>query len=121
MSELGMLAVENHMSGDRRMTIRVPNGAASPAWIAQTIGVAASPPDLQKQAFAFIGARPCKLGPVKAAYLFYEHEGKIASVFVVRTQDLGFSPAADRPYGAKIRGCDVKAWRRGDALYVLVI
>jgi len=119
--ELGVLAVESHLSGDRHMTIRGPHAVASPSWMEQTMGVAASPPGLQAPRFTFLGARPCKLGPVKAAYLFYEREGQITSVFVVKPQDLGFSPAGLLPYQAKIRGCDVKVWESGNALYVMVI
>lgn len=121
MEELGELAVESHLSGDRHMTIRGPLETASPAWMEQIIGVAASQPELGTPLFTFVGARPCKLGPVKAAYLFYERDGQIVSVFVVRNQDLGFSPSGDRPYEAKISGCEVKAWARGDALYVMVL
>lgn len=32
-----------------------------------------------------------------------------------------FSPASNQPYETKIRGCEVKAWARGDVLYVMVI
>lgn len=121
MEELGVLAVESHLSGDRHMTIRGPLETASPAWMEQTIGVAASQPELVDPLFTFVGARPCKLGPVKAAYLFYGREGQIVSLFVVKTQDLGFSPPADKAYEATIRGCEVKAWARGEVLYVMVI
>ncbi len=118
--ELGVLAVESHLSGDRRMTIRGPEEAASPAWMEKTIGVAAPPLDLGTPTLTFLGARPCKLGPVKAAYLFYDRGGRVVSVFVVGIRDLGFSPAADRPYEANHRGCEVKAWARGDVLFVEV-
>lgn len=121
MEQLGVLAVESHLSGDRHMTIQGPLQTASPAWMERTIGLAASLPDLGVRHVTFVGARPCWLGPVKAAYLFYDRGGQIVSVFVVRNQDLGFSPAGDRPYEAKISGCKVKAWARGDALYVMVI
>lgn len=45
----------------------------------------------------------------------------MASVFVVRVQDLGFLPPADGPYETKIRDCEVKTWARGDVVYVMVI
>lgn len=121
MEELAGLAVEDHLSGDLHMTIQAPNGTVSPSWIGGIIGIAAPPPDLPEVRFAFVGARPCKLGSIRAAYLFYEHEGRIVSVFVIKTRDLRFSPDVGRPYEAKVGGCEVKAWGRGDVLYVMVI
>jgi len=54
------------------------------------------------------------------AYLFYEKQGHINSLFILNQNDLGFEMADGAEYKDVNRGCPINIWKENSQVYALV-
>ncbi len=120
LDEVGALAAKSHMNG-LAMAFSASEVGDVPGWFEERLGYRVEVPELADQGYRLTGGRKCKLGKCDAAYLFYEKEGRKASLFIVEPGDLDFRMAAGENYTISLEECSVRIWRKADRVYALVI
>jgi hypothetical protein len=73
------------------------------------------------EGYSFVGARICPLGECESVHLVFLLNGKRVSLFVVKIEDVGFSPAEDRQYSLREGTRTVDFWKDGRYIYAMVV
>ncbi len=117
---IGSLALTNHLEDGRNMAFNAGDVNDVAAWFVKRIGFAAAPPEQLEPGLIFQGARPCKLGPNDAAYLYYKKNGKKCSVFIIDSDGLKFKLKRNTNYFVDKKNHDIRVWTEDGLVYAMV-
>ncbi|MDH3973698.1 MAG: hypothetical protein OEV42_05410 [Deltaproteobacteria bacterium] len=112
-------AMENHYK-NYAMTFEAGQVSDIPGWFVGKLAFEVSVPGLFDEGLQLLGGRKCSLGREDVAYLFYEEEGKRASLFILDPHSITFDMKKNTAYKMPVYGDDVTFWSDDSLLYVLV-
>lgn len=117
---IGNYALANHTRGDMAMAFTVDETPDPQAWFFKRLNYHITLPDFHDRGFTLRGGRECSIGPHKAAYLFYDHQGEPVSVFIIPADKVKMALQADRRYRIDSPGHRVDLWQAQGMVCVLV-
>ncbi len=117
---IGNYALANHTRRDMAMAFTVDETPDPQAWFFQRLNYRITLPDLQDRGLTLRGGRECSIGPHKAAYLFYDDNGKPVSVFIIPADKINMALQTDRRYRIDAPAHRVDLWQTNDMVCILV-
>ncbi len=113
-------AVEYHLKSEQKMTFKQNNIQDGNKILNEELGFKVVIPDLSTQGYQLLGGRKCVLEKRDVAYIFYEKQGHINSLFILNQNDLGFEMADGAEYKDVTKGCPINIWKENSQVYALV-
>lgn len=120
LNQLENYAVASHLNGNTAMTFTAQNIGDALPLLSKELQFKVTPPDLTHQGYLLLGGRLCILGKCKIAYLFYEYQDKICSVFILGNEHLDFEMAEGSRFTNTIKGVDTHIWKENNQVYAMV-
>ena len=117
--KLAQLAIDNHMK-NYSMTFEATQVSDIPGWFIGKLDFNIRMPEMVGESFGLVGGRKCSLGSKDVAYLFYNENGRRASLFMLDPADISFDMENDRVYELTEKQKDVSFWKDEALVYVLV-
>ena len=119
--ELGEDAVARHIKASTAMSFTAEQAGPALLEMSRKLRFNIILPDLQSQGFILLGGRLCMLGKCRIAYLFYEHENRVCSLFIMSPDHLGFDMADGSRFSCDLRGCHTDIWKQNGQIYAMVL
>ncbi len=113
-------AVEYHLKSEHGMTFKENNILKGNKTLNEELGFKVVIPDLSTQGYQLLGGRKCVLEKRDVAYIFYEKQGHINSLFILNQNDLGFEMTDGAEYKDVNKGCPINIWKENSQVYALV-
>lgn len=113
-------AVAYHLKSEHGMTFEQNKIQEGNNKLNEQLGFKVVIPDLSTQGYQLLGGRKCFLGKREVAYIFYEKQGHINSLFILNQNDLGFEMADGAEYKDVNKGCPINIWKENSQVYALV-
>lgn len=120
LDDFSTFAIANHLDPNLKMAFSRDEVADVSGWFAKHLVFPIAVPDLSGQGFKLIGGRKCLVGHKDAAYLYYDKEGKKASVFIINPADLDFNLEPDKIYRITEGEYQIQIWKEKNLGYALV-
>jgi hypothetical protein len=120
LQQLGESAVARHLEGNTHMTFTANDIEAARVMMSNALKFNVILPDLKDQGFIPLGGRLCVVGKCKTAYLFYEHQKKICSLFILDYDHLDFKLSESSRFINTIKGFQTRIWKENDQVYAMV-
>ena len=117
---IGDYALANHTRADMDMAFKADETPDPQAWFRERLNFRITMPSLSHRGYTFLGGRECTIGPKKAAYLYYDHQGKHVSVFMLPAADVKLSLQDDRNYRTDAPRYRLDLWKSDDMVCILV-
>ncbi len=117
--KLARLAVDSHMK-NYAMIFEATEVSDIPGWFIGKLDFNIKIPDLAGKGLSLVGGRKCSIGNKAAAYLFYNKNGKRASLFMIDADDIRFKMEHNRIYELSEQQKNVLLWKDEALVYVLV-
>lgn len=117
---IGNYALANHTQADLTMAFRVQDTPDPQEWFFNRLDYRITIPDFHDRGFNLRGGRECTIGPKKAAYLFYDDNGRRVSVFVIPAGHIKMSLQEDRRYLIEAPRHQLELWKAGEMVCILV-
>lgn len=89
-------------------------------WFFKRLSYRVTIPSLSHRGLVFRGGRECTIGPKKAAYLFYDDNGRHVSVFVIPAGHVEVPLQEDRRYRIEAPRHQVELWHTDGLICILV-
>jgi anti-sigma factor RsiW len=113
-------AVSKHLEGNLRMTFNAGNIDQAVDMLNRELQFNIVLPDLSQRGFTLLGGRLCSVGDCRAAYLFYRHKDKVASVFIMDYDHFDFKMADDSRLINQVKGLKTDIWKNHSQVYAMV-
>ncbi len=113
-------AVEYHLKSEYDITFNKNKINEGNKILNETLGFKVVIPNLSARGYQLLGGRKCVLGKKEVAYIFYEKQGHINSLFILNQNDLGFEMAEGAEYKDVNKGCPIIIWKENSQVYALV-
>jgi len=113
-------AVQYHLKSEFDMDFDTANIKEGNRTLSESLGFKVLIPDFSTQGYQLIGGRKCVLGKREVAYIFYEKQGQINSLFILNPDDLDFVMAEGAEYKDVNKGCPISIWKTNSQVYALV-
>lgn len=120
LNELGLSAVTSHLQANTAMTFEAKDLETALPVLSKELQFKVTLPRLSEDEFILLGGRLCVLGKCKIAYLFYEYQDKICSLFVLDNQHLDFELAEGSRFNNRIKGFETHIWKENGQVYAMV-
>jgi anti-sigma factor RsiW len=120
LDDFSTFVIATHLNPNLKMAFSKDDVADVSNWFAKRLVFPVVVPDLSGQGFKLIGGRKWIVGRKDAAYLYYEKEGKKASVFVINPDDLDFNLAPHKTYRVTEGEYQIQIWKEKNLRYALV-
>ncbi len=117
---VGNFALANHSRSDMTMAFTADEIPNPQVWFYQRLNFRIAMPNFSKRQLTFLGGRECTIGPKKAAYLFYDDNGKRVSVFVIPARQIKVPLQNERRYRIDAQGHSVELWKMDAMVCILV-
>ena len=117
---IGNYALANHTRRDMAMAFTVDETPDPQAWFFKRLSYRITLPDFDDRGLILQGGRECSIGPHKAAYLYYDDNGKPVSVFIIPADKVNMALQADRRYRIDAPAHRVDLWQTNDMVCILV-
>jgi hypothetical protein len=120
LQELSKTAVSRHLSGDTTMTFNADAIEQALAMMSRELKFNVVLPDLPDKGYVLLGGRLCVLGKCKIAYLFYEKDQKLSSLFILDYGHLDFEMADGSRFSNDLKGFHTDIWKEKGQVYAMV-
>jgi len=120
LQQLSENAVVRHLKGDMTMSFNGDEIEQAQGLLSKELKFNVTFPDLKNQGYVLLGGRLCVLGKCKIAYLFYEKQNKICSLFIMDSGHLDFEMADGSRFSNIIKGCHTDIWKEKGQVYAMV-
>lgn len=120
LQELSSEAVSMHLDGNTRMTFNAARIDEALMTLSRELRFNVVLPDLSAEGYVLLGGRLCTVGDCRAAYLFYEKNSKIGSVFIMDYSQLEFEMADGSRYHNVVKGYRTDIWKANSQVYAMV-
>ena len=120
LQQLSEKAVIRHLKGDTTMSFTVNEIKQAILMLNKELKFNVVIPDLKNQGYVLLGGRLCVLDKCKIAYLFYEKQNKICSLFIMDYGHLAFEMADGSRFNNIIKGCHTDIWKVRGQVYAMV-
>ncbi len=117
---IGNFALANHSRTDMTMAFTADEIPDPREWFYQRLNFRVAMPNFSQRQLTFLGGRECTIGPKKAAYLYYDDNGKRVSVFVMPARQIKFPLQAERRYRIDALQYSVELWKMDAMVCILV-
>jgi anti-sigma factor RsiW len=120
LQQISDLVVQHHLKSDYEMTFTENEIKQGVAMLNRELGFKVIIPDLSREGYQLLGGRQCKLERRDVAYILYENQERIHSLFVLNSKYLGFDMAEGGSYKDVNKGCTINIWKANSQIYALV-
>ena len=122
--DMPQAAIVNHinsLSGGLPVEIRISDPTSIVEWFVGKLSFRVLVPDLTHEGYKFVGGRLCHLNGLDVAYITYEKDGRIVSLFVA-DDSKGKFPVKEgqSAFMAARKGYCAACWRKDGLGYILV-
>ncbi len=120
LQHISNLAVQYHLKSEYKMAFTENKILEGNELLNKDLGFKVVIPNLSMKGYQFMGGRKCVLGKRDVAYMFYKHQGRINSLFILNQTDLDFEMAEGGDYKDVNKGCTIHIWKENSQVYALI-
>ncbi|MCP3873984.1 MAG: hypothetical protein GY699_12610 [Desulfobacteraceae bacterium] len=120
LQQLSEKAVTRHLKRDMAMSFDANQIEQALIMLRKELKFNVIIPNLKNQGYALLGGRLCILDKCKIAYLFYEKQNKVTSLFIMDDNHLAFEMADGSRFINDIKGCHTDIWKEKGQIYAMV-
>ena len=117
---VGNFALANHMRSDMAMAFTAGEIPDPQEWFLARLNYRVPIPSFSHRGLTFMGGRECTIGPKKAAYLYYDDDGRRVSVFIIPAHKIKVPLQAERRYRVDAQRHSVELWKMDAMVCILV-
>ena len=120
LEQLSENAVLSHLKKNTAMSFTADKMDEALVMLKKELGFDVILPDLSEKGYTLIGGRLCFIGQCRTAYIFYQKENQICSLFILDDDHLGFEMAGGIWFGNDIKECHTDIWKENGQVYAMV-
>ncbi|MBU1342543.1 MAG: hypothetical protein KKE44_12905 [Proteobacteria bacterium] len=120
LQQLSEKAVASHLKGNTAMSFTGDQIEQALSMLSKELKFNVILPDLTDKGYVLLGGRLCVLGECRTAYLFYQNQDKVSSVFILDYDHLDFEMADGSRFENDIKGCHTDIWKEKGQVYAMV-
>ncbi len=120
LQQLSESAVTRHLEKDTSMSFTANEIELAKVSMSKQLNFNVIFPDLLSQGYVLLGGRLCILEDCEIAYLFYQKDGKVSSLFIMDYNFLNFAMADGSLFKNETKGFNTDIWKDKGQVYTMV-